>query len=75
MPRFRPRSHPPHLHPLHRIVAALEPRFHIGIPVRGAYLYRWDLGESFRKDEEDSIARARIPAVGARLVALRKSAV
>ena len=64
-------EHRAHLHPLHRIAAALESRFQVGIPVRGAYLYRWDLGESFRKDEEDSIARAQIPAVGARLVALR----
>ncbi|HYX77340.1 MAG TPA: hypothetical protein VE757_09210, partial [Gaiellaceae bacterium] len=68
-------EHRAHLHRLHRIVAALEPGFRVGIPVRGAYLYRWDLGESFRKVEEDSIARAQIPAVGARLVALRKSAV
>jgi SAM-dependent methyltransferase len=64
-------EHRAHLHPLQRIAAALESRFRVGIPVRGAYLYRWDLGESFRKDEEDSIARAQIPAVGARLVALR----
>jgi PhnB protein len=64
-------EHRAHLHPLHRIAAALEARFHVGLPVRGAYLYRWDLGESFRKEEENSIARAQIPAVGARLVALR----
>jgi SAM-dependent methyltransferase len=64
-------EHRAHLHPLHRIAAALESGFRVGIPVRGAYLYRWDLGESFRAEEEDSIARAQIPAVGARLVALR----
>lgn len=64
-------KHRAHLHPLHRIVAMLERCFHVGIPVRGAYLYRWDLNESFRNEEEDSIARAQIPAVGARFVAHR----
>jgi SAM-dependent methyltransferase len=63
--------HRAHLHPLRRIVAALESCFEVGLPVRGAYLYRWNLGESFRKEEEDAIAQAQIPAVGARLVARR----
>ena len=64
-------EHRAHLHPLHRIVAALEPRVHVGIPVRGAYLHRWDLGDSFRTEEDNAIARGRIPAVGARFVAQR----
>jgi catechol 2,3-dioxygenase-like lactoylglutathione lyase family enzyme/uncharacterized UPF0146 family protein len=66
-------EHRAHLHPLRRIVAALESHFQVGIPVRGAYLYRWDLGESFRAEEEHSIAQGQIPAVGARLVAQRTS--
>ena len=64
-------EHRAHLHPLARIVAALEPRFHVGAPLYGPYLYRWDLDESFRPDEENAIAQGEIPAVGARLRAHR----
>jgi SAM-dependent methyltransferase len=64
-------EHRAHLHPLERIVAALEPDFRVGIPLYGPYLYRWDLDESVRRDEEDAIARGEIPAVGARLLAIR----
>jgi SAM-dependent methyltransferase len=64
-------EHRAHLHPLERIIAALEPHFHVGTPVYGPYLYRWNLDESRRHDEEVAIAGAEIPAVGARLVALR----
>jgi len=64
-------EHRAHLHPLERIVAVLEAHFDVGAPVYGPYLYRWDLGESLRHDEEDAIARAEIPAVGARLLARR----
>jgi SAM-dependent methyltransferase len=64
-------EHRAHLHPLGRIVAALEPHFHVGPPRYGPYLYRWGLGESLRHHEEEAIARAEIPAVGARLLAQR----
>jgi SAM-dependent methyltransferase len=64
-------EHRAHLHRLARIVAALEPHFHVGTPLYGPYLYRWDLDESLRPDEEDAIGRAEIPAVGARLLAHR----
>ena len=64
-------EHRAHLHPLERIVAALEPHFHVGTPLYGSYLYRWDLDESLRYHEEEAIARAEIPAVGARLLAQR----
>jgi SAM-dependent methyltransferase len=64
-------EHRAHLHPLVRIVSALEPHFEVGTPVYGAYLYRWNLGESLRDEEEAAIARAEIPAVGARLLAHR----
>jgi len=67
-------EHRGHLHPLARIVAALERHFHVGTPVYGPYLYRWDLDESFRSREEEAIARGEIPAVGARLLAHRSSA-
>ncbi len=60
-----------HLHPLERILAALEPHFQVGTPLYGPYLYRWDLADSLRPQEEDAIAQAEIPAVGARLLAQR----
>jgi SAM-dependent methyltransferase len=65
------REHRAHLHPLERIVAALEPHFRLDTPVSGPYLYRWNLDESLRRDEEDAIDRGEIPAVGARLLATR----
>ncbi len=62
-------EHRAHLHPLERIVAALEPQFELGLPVYGPYLYRWNLDESLRDEEQAAIARAEIPAVGARFLA------
>jgi SAM-dependent methyltransferase len=64
-------EHRAHLHPLGRIVAALEPDFELGLPLYGPYLYRWNLAESLRDEEQAAIARAEIPAVGARLLARR----
>jgi SAM-dependent methyltransferase len=58
-----------HLHPVARIVEALGPDFDVAPPVRGSYLYRWDLPESLRAAEEALIAQGRLPAVGARFVA------
>jgi SAM-dependent methyltransferase len=65
-------DHREHLHPLERIVAALEPYFELGEPVRGAWLHRWNLGDSLRAVEEEEIARGRLRAVGARLVGRRR---
>lgn len=65
-------EHRAHLHPLERIVAALELHFELTAPVSGPYLYRWDLAESLRPEEEEAIARGEIPAVGARLIARRQ---
>jgi SAM-dependent methyltransferase len=64
-------EHRAHLHPLERIVAALESHFRVSTPLYGPYLYRWNLGQALRRDEEEAIARAEIPAVGARLLAHR----
>jgi SAM-dependent methyltransferase len=64
-------EHRAHLHPLARIVAALEPHFDVGTPVYGPYLYRWNLDESFRLEELRAIADGEIPAAGARLLAHR----
>lgn len=66
-------EHRAHLHSLERIVAALEPHFDLGEPIYGPYLYRWGLDESVRPDEEEAVAQGRISAVGARLLARRKS--
>ena len=65
-------EHRAHLHPLERIVAALERHFRRGLPLYGAYLYRWNLGPELRGAEEDAIVRGEIPAVGARLLAVRE---
>jgi SAM-dependent methyltransferase len=62
-------EHRNHLHPLERILDELGAHFDFGTPVRGAYLYRWNLGERFRLPEEELIAEGRIPAVGARVIA------
>ena len=64
-------EHRRHLHTLEQIRDALRPHFDVSRPVRGAYLYRWDLDQSLRAVEEDVIARGELPAVGARFVARR----
>ncbi|HEY4237080.1 MAG TPA: class I SAM-dependent methyltransferase [Gaiellaceae bacterium] len=65
-------DHREHLHPLARILAALEPYFELGPPVRGPWLHRWNLGDSLRAVEEEAIARGDLRAVGARLVGRRR---
>jgi SAM-dependent methyltransferase len=65
-------DHREHLHPLERILATLEPDFEFGPPVRGAWLHRWNLGDSLRAVEEEAIARGHLRAVGARLVGRRR---
>ena len=54
-----------------RLADALAPWFDVGEPVRGAYLHRWDLDPGLRDAEEALIAAGRLPATGARLVAVR----
>jgi SAM-dependent methyltransferase len=65
-------DHREHLHPLERILATLERDFEFGAPVRGAWLHRWNLGDSLRAVEEEAIARGHLRAVGARLVGRRR---
>ena len=65
-------DHREHLHRLERILATLEPDFEFGPPVRGAWLHRWNLGDSLRAVEEEAIARGHLRAVGARLVGRRR---
>jgi len=65
-------EHREHLHPLERIVAALDPYFELGPPLRGAWLHRWNLSDALRAVEEEAIARGRLRATGARLVGRRR---
>src|SRR6476661_3148976 len=65
-------EHRAHLHPLDAIAEALAAWFDLGAAVRGPWLYRWDLGASFRVEEERLIAVGQLPAVGARIVAVRR---
>ena len=59
------------LHPAERIREALRAGFEVSRPLRGSYLYRWDLDESLRPIEEELIAQGQLPAVGVRFVAVR----
>jgi SAM-dependent methyltransferase len=61
-----------HLHPLARMRDALEPWFALGEPIRGPYLHRWNLPPGLREPEEQLIAAGGLPAVGARLVGVRR---
>jgi len=62
-----------HLHTVRTIMRELAPWFTLGEPVRGAYLYRWDLEPDLRTPEEQLIAAGAIPATGARFIATRGS--
>ena len=61
-----------HVHPLADVRAALADAFAFGHPVRGSYLYRWDLDPALRPVEERLIAAGELPAVGVRFVAARR---
>src|SRR3954453_10586664 len=62
---------PGHLHGLSRIRAVLGRWFEPGVPVPGAYLYRWEIDPALRTAEEEAIAAGRIPATGARFITTR----
>jgi SAM-dependent methyltransferase len=61
-----------HVHPLRAIREALSAWFDVGVPVPGAYLYRWKLDPALRGEEEARIADGTLPATGARFVAVRR---
>lgn len=65
-------AHVDHMHPLARLREALLPYFELGEPVRGPYLYRWNIPTDVRAEEEAAIAAGDLPATGARLVGLRR---
>jgi hypothetical protein len=62
-----------HIHPIDAVCTALRPYFEVGQPVRGPYLHRWELRPSLYEVEVDLIAAGLLPAVGARLIATRKT--
>ncbi len=61
-----------HLHSIGRIREALGEWFAVGEPVRGPYLYRWELPPELRDPEERLIADGQLPATGARFVGRRR---
>jgi SAM-dependent methyltransferase len=65
-------EHRAHLHPLDAIIEALAAWFELAPAVRGPWLYRWDLGDAFRDEEQRMISAGQMPAVGARLVTVRR---
>jgi hypothetical protein len=62
-----------HIHPLNRVCAALQADFELGRPIPGPYLHRWELRPSLYETELDLIASGLLPAVGARVIATRKT--
>jgi SAM-dependent methyltransferase len=66
-------QHRAHLHSLHTMLEELAGWFSFGTPVRGPWLFRWDLGPAFRDAEEALIASGDLPAMGARIVAIRRT--
>jgi SAM-dependent methyltransferase len=61
-----------HLHSLARMREVLGEWFALGEPVRGAYMHRWDVPTGLREAEERLIASGELPAVGVRLVGIRR---
>lgn len=61
-----------HIHDLATVQNTLGEWFELGLPVRGPYLYRWELPPGLRSIEEDDIAAGRLPAVGVRILATRR---
>ena len=62
-----------HIHPLAAVREALHAHFDVGEAVPGPYLHRWHLPPGLRDTEERLIGEGRLPAVGARLVAVRRA--
>jgi len=61
-----------HCHLLSEVQAALGEWFELGTPVRGPYLYRWEMPLELRETELELIASGELPATGARIVGTRR---
>jgi len=62
-----------HMHPVAEIRSVLVAAgFDVGEPIRGPYLYRWDLDPGLRPVEERLVGAGDLPATGARLVGVRR---
>lgn len=61
-----------HVHSIEAILAALSPGFEVGQPVPGPYMHRWHLPASLRDTELELIAAGKLPAVGCRMIAIRR---
>jgi SAM-dependent methyltransferase len=61
-----------HIHDLVTLRDALAEYFELGPPVRGPYLYRWELPPDLQATEVQDIAAGLLPAVGVRIVGLRR---
>ncbi|HYB25699.1 MAG TPA: class I SAM-dependent methyltransferase [Solirubrobacteraceae bacterium] len=61
-----------HIHDLATLEDTLGEWFELGPPLRGPYLYRWELPPGLRLTEEEDIAAGRLPAVGVRIVGTRR---
>jgi 2-polyprenyl-3-methyl-5-hydroxy-6-metoxy-1,4-benzoquinol methylase len=61
-----------HCHILSTLQGVLAEWFELTAPVRGPYLYRWELSPSLRYTELDLIRRGTLPATGARLLGIRR---
>jgi SAM-dependent methyltransferase len=61
-----------HIHSLDAVTGALGQWFELGPPVRGPYLYRWELPPGLRPTEEEDIVAGRLAAVGVRIVGTRR---
>jgi SAM-dependent methyltransferase len=62
-----------HLHPVAAIRDQLARWFELSDVSRGAYVYRFELSEELRPEEERRIADGRLPETGARFTGRRKS--
>jgi SAM-dependent methyltransferase len=61
-----------HCHSFGDLLAGLEESFELNQPIRGPYLYRWELPPAMRDVEERLIAAGQLPETGVRIVGTRK---
>jgi SAM-dependent methyltransferase len=62
-----------HLHPVASIREELGTWFDLGPVTRGPYVYRFELPEALRSEEERLVVDGTLPAVGVRFTGVRKS--